>query len=178
MNFLELKSNLVHQNKVPSPFCINKIEFGFKWINSCETLDVLKVRNSKNVIKNLNESKKIQKEIHFDFIKNYLFLERMDFMIHDLAEECLIGGVNLNKTLHGYELGKYIGNEHYIGKGIAKVAVSSFLKYVDDFFQEITTIHAKTKKNNFSNIHINESLGFKHYKILEDGFILMQRTKN
>ena len=36
----------------------------------------------------------------------------------------------------------------------------------------------KQEKDNLVNIHINETLGFEIYKVLNDDFILMKGTEN
>lgn len=178
MNFLERKKKLILLNNVPSSFIKKDNKYLFRWINHCKENEVLKIRNSFNVVKNLKESKQITAKDHSIFIKNYLSLKRIDFMIEDSKKEILLGGVNLNKTDFGYELGKYIGDENYLGKGIAKKAVSNFLVYIDNSFKEVSKIYAKTRKDNLVNIHINETLGFKISKTLNDDFILMKRSRN
>lgn len=178
MNFLERKKKLILLDNVPSSFIKKDNKYLFRWINHCKENEVLKIRNSFNVVKNLEESKKITSKDHSIFIKNYLSLKRIDFMIEDSKKEILLGGVNLNKTDFGYELGKYIGDENYLGKGIAKKAVSNFLVYIDNSFKEVSKIYAKTRKDNLVNIHINETLGFEISKTLNDDFILMKRSRN
>ena len=51
-NFLRTKKMLIENNKVPPNFKdkVNE-EYSFFWISDCQTEEVLKIRNNKNVIK-------------------------------------------------------------------------------------------------------------------------------
>ena len=175
MDFLTKKCELIKTRSVPTPFFIEDFySFHFKWIMDVETDIVLGLRNAPHVHKSLPDSKKIEKIDHERFIKNYVNLQRMDFIIIDAQSGCAIGGLNLNKTYLGYEIGKYIGDCRYLRKGIALAATKSFLRFIESHFTFLEHVCAKTLASNFGNINLNKRLGF-YIESTMDDYILMKK---
>lgn len=172
-SFLKIKNELNQNDVVPSRFiCSEKKSYTFQWINKCPAESILNIRNADHI---LAFSKGISKEEHLNFINKYANLERIDFAIFCLDDSSWIGGVSLNKTEFGLEIGKYIGNKNYLGKGLAKKFMFSFIKFIKEFLPAGTLIYAKTKINNTRNIELNKKLGFMTLKKIDDNFILMKR---
>ena len=130
-------------------------------------------RNAKHVLREFPGNIKISKNVHNDFIKNYIQARRIDFVFRSKERNEIVGA--LYAILHNNELemGKYIGNTKYLGRGIASIATSRFIEYVQSYFpfQDLVAI---TKKTNFKNIKLNENKNFFVEKDLKNGFIKMR----
>ena len=79
------------------------------------------------------------------------------------------------KTNLGWEIGKYIGNKNFERRGIAKRATESLIFFISEEFKFISKIYSKTKIKNFTNIKLNEILGFRKERILDEEFLLMKK---
>ncbi len=175
-NFLEKKEILLAKNETPGSFnSKDGLCLSFSWITNCRASDVLDIRNAKHVLSNLGNQKAITLEDHLKFILKYHKENRLDFIIKENLENHYIGGVSLVKTNYGWEIGKYIGNKSYEKRGIAKRATVSFIMFIKEEFKFISRIYSKTKFNNFTNIKLNEILGFKKERVLDEEFILMKK---
>ena len=123
----------------------------------------------------LGKKEKITANDHSNFISKYNQQDRLDFIIKENSENKYIGGVNLVKTNLGWEIGKYIGNKNFERRGIAKRATESLIFFISEEFKFISEIYSKTKIKNFTNIKLNEILGFRKERILDEEFLLMKR---
>ena len=166
--FLIIKKRLITNNIKPKQF----EGFFFCWITNVNTSEYLINRNKIRIRKNLKSTNTISILQHNNFIKNYKKLHRIDFVIVNEKKK-IIGGVNLKKTIFGYEIGKFISHKKYLNKGIAKKAVIIFILYIKKFFN-IKTIFSYTNKNNLRNIILNLKLGFEISK-LDKKFLLMSK---
>lgn len=172
--FLEKKSILIDLDIRPKDFAgKDNCVYSLNWIINCNADKVLKLRNSLHVLTNLSNKEIISKNDHLLFINNYKDLCRIDFIIKNNIKDKFVGGVNLVLTRYGWEIGKYIGDKNYEGKGIAKRSTLSIIDFFKKEFPYFDEIYAKTKETNKINIKINESLGFKITKSLSDEFVLM-----
>ena len=174
-NFLEIKEKLILENKTPLSFnSKDGLSLNLDWITNCGASEVLKIRNAEHVLANLDKGK-ISEEDHLKFISKYNKANRLDFIIKSNLENEYVGGVNLVKSNLGWEIGKYIGNKNYERRGIAKRATESMINFIAKEFKYISKIYAKTKIKNITNIKINEIIGFKTIRILDENFLLMQK---
>ena len=175
-NFLVKKKELLNNNRTPLP--INSkdgISLDLAWITNCRASEVINMRNEERVLRSTGKKEKITADDHSEFISNYFEQNRLDFIIKEKSEDKYIGGVNFVKTNFGWEIGKYIGNKNFEGRGIAKRATESLIFFVSKEFQFIDEIYAKTKIKNFTNIKLNEKLGFRTERILDADFLLMKK---
>lgn len=172
-SFLEKKKRLTSEKKVPQPFVSSAQKFHFIWIFECDPNEVLRLRNADNVLNMTSAIRKISPAEHANFINRYALIPRIDFMIVNDEENISIGGVNLCLTDRGLEIGKYIGESRYLGRGIAKEAMFSFLNFLREEFHGIEIL-ARTRRDNSRNIHLNSKLGFSLCDDLGDEFILMK----
>ncbi len=176
IKFLELKQSMRENSRGPNDFkSKNGKTFTFKWIDQVSTEELLAIRNSSNVIKNMRNENSITFKEHEAFLEAYGTLERIDFLCIEQPTNNLAGGICITKTPLGYELGKYIGNADYLGKGIAYPMTKSFLNFVDENITEIESIKAATKITNYININLNFKLGFKIEKCVDNEYWLMKR---
>jgi RimJ/RimL family protein N-acetyltransferase len=172
--FLEKKQALMSELALPLGFSDKDGDkFIFKWINCVPDEKLLKIRNAPNVLKNMRNTHPISLESHQEFVGNYHSIPRLDFIcIHDSSGD-VVGGLNIVNTVHGYEIGKYIGNDKYLQSGIAYPMSRSFISFIQDRVQEVAKINAVTKITNYKNINLNFKLGFKIIKLVDDHYWLM-----
>ena len=103
----------------------------------------------------MSEPVRISRMEHDKFISIYAQLPRIDFMIVSSEQGCCVGGVNLSLTARGLEIGKYIGDSRFLGRGIAKQAMLTFIDVLGDEFSGCEII-ARTKRANEVNIALNK----------------------
>ena len=61
-------------------------------------------------------------------------------MIVSSEQGCCVGGVNLSLTARGLEIGKYIGDSRFLGRGIAKQAMLILLMFLVMNFQVVKSL--------------------------------------
>jgi RimJ/RimL family protein N-acetyltransferase len=173
-DILSSKLQLIVDNKVPEKFTthFNKT-FEWIWLTNSVAEDLIAIRNAEHVLSNMRNSSPITMEEHLKFLKTYVSLQRIDFVLIDKDTDLYVGGVNICLTDNGFEMGKYIGNLNYIGKGIAYPMTRNFIRYVNDNLNEINNIRAVTRLDNARNINLNFKLGFKIIKRVEKDYWLM-----
>jgi|TARA_Y100000389_G_C17238408_1_gene401807 RimJ/RimL family protein N-acetyltransferase len=144
--------------------------YHFKTIEDCDFEKLLKIRNNKRILDMMINQKKISSFEHKNFINSYKRLNRVDFIIISKKGD-YVGSVYLTYKNKKLEIGKYIGDDKYLNKGIAYIASNcliSLIKKID----KSQTIFSTTRINNKINIKINEKLGFKKI-IEEENFVTM-----
>jgi RimJ/RimL family protein N-acetyltransferase len=177
-DFLAKKVRLTERLTVPAPLSVDTFQhFHFRWILSCAPEDVLPIRNLSYVVDMSAGNAQISLENHPRFIDGYPSIPRIDFMIVSSDTGQCIGGVNLVLEKRGLEIGKYIGDQRFLDRGVAKAAMLSFLEFLrsesagEDFL-------AKTKSSNSRNIALNLMLGFVLEEDLGDDFVLMRMRQS
>lgn len=174
-NLFKKKSELIKSNCVPDNFVTNLNEtYEWIWLPHSDPKQLLPIRNAEHVLLNMRSTSPITIENHLDFLDGYNLFPRIDFVLVDKYSERYVGGMNISQTSHGFEIGKYIGQTAYLGKGISYQMSFSFLAYVKKNFNEISKIRAVTKIDNFKNINLNFRLGFKIIRRVEEDFWLME----
>ena len=172
--FIELK-RLYFRKICPDSFTSKKgDEIFFKVITESDPNHVLIVRNAANVRDKI-DTDEISLTDHLTFLNSYDNRSRIDYILHDKATSMPIGGVNIVHTDLGLEIGKYIGDEKYLGRGIAKQATRTFLKYLSTYLPKGTVVLSKTKKSNMVNIRINQDLGFNIDRSHGNSFVIMRK---
>ena len=175
-NFLEKKSNLIKERIVPGDFLdYENNRYRFLWILNAPNEEVLNLRNSKKVLINMLSKTKISIEDHEYFLDNYISLLRIDFLIKSINCDSFLGGVNIVYKNNLWQIGKYIGNEKFLRRGIAKKMTIRLIEYFKQFFPEIKEIFSITKSCNKVNIALNQKIGFFIFSKLENEFILMKK---
>lgn len=170
ISFYKLKKKLLYEKILPKPFN----NFKFVNIDQINQNEFLKLINYKRVRSFFNNTKKITKKEHKKYLENYSIEPIINFYLIEKKTKKLVGVFNLKKTNIGFEIGKFILNKNYLGKGIAKKASEHV---IDFFFKNLgqKAIYAKTKSNNLVNLILNIKLGFiiKNYN---KKFITMELT--
>ena len=171
----KIKSKLMSDNKVPDKLISDSGDlYKWLWLPSSDTKHLLEIRNSKHVLKNMRNNSPITLEEHEKFILNYNSLQRLDFVLQHQATGDYVGAMYISLSDHGFEIGKYIGNKNFLGKGIAFSMSNLFINFVKNNVKEIEEIRAVTRINNHKNINLNFKLGFKIVKPLDDYYWLME----
>ena len=174
-DILSSKSQLIINNKVPDRFVTRLNEtFEWIWLTNSVAEHLIEIRNAEHVLSNMRNSSKISMERHLKFLQTYISLQRVDFVLVNKDTDQYVGGMNISLTDHGFEIGKYIGNLDYIGKGIAYPMSRNFIRYINDNLSEIENIRAVTRLDNAKNINLNFKLGFKIIKRVENDYWLME----
>jgi RimJ/RimL family protein N-acetyltransferase len=174
-DILDKKLNLIINNKVPDSF-ITRLNESYEWIwlPSADIKRLIAIRNAEHVLPNMRNTSPITIEAHLNFLREYNTLQRIDLVLIDKERGQYVGGMNISLTNHGFEIGKYIGNEGYLGKGIAYQMSLSFICFVKENLSEIDKICALTRIDNFKNINLNFKLGFRIIQRVEENYWLME----
>jgi len=168
------KSRLILDKKVPNDFISHSGDaYKWLWLPSSDVKHLLDVRNSEHVLSNMRNTSPITEEAHLAFLQKYDSLQRLDFILQHHGSGEYVGGMNISLTSHGFEIGKYIGNEKFLGKGLAFLMSNCFIDFIKENVKEIEKIIAVTKLNNYKNINLNFKLGFKIIKLVEEDYWLM-----
>lgn len=171
----KIKSRLILDNKVPNDFISSSGDvYKWLWLPSSDNKNLLEVRNAKHVRSNMHNTLPITEEEHLEFLQKYDSLQRLDFVLqhHDSGE--YVGAMYISLTHHGFEIGKYIGNKKFLGKGLAFPISNLFIDFIKKNVVEIEKISAVTKLKNYKNINLNFKLGFKIIKLVEEDSWLME----
>jgi RimJ/RimL family protein N-acetyltransferase len=169
------KQELIRSGSTPLPFSLNgRDTYTWLWLPEADIKKTLSLRNAEHVLQATRTSLPISQQQHEEFIERYNSLERIDFLcLHENTGE-YIGGVNLSMTQYGYEIGKYIGNANYLGKGIAFLMSKTFIDFLKINCGKINIIKSVTKTTNLKNIQLNEKLGFKIKHLIGTEYYLME----
>ena len=174
-DIIKTKINLIKKKKVPENFTSNQGKtFQWIWLPSSDVMELLNIRNKEHVLSNMRNSSPLTKEMHMNFLHKYNSLQRIDFVLLDNDNGEYVGGINITQTQYGFEIGKYIGNENYLGQVVSYLMSENFISFVKEKIKEIKKIIAVTKQDNFININLNFKLGFKIIQPVEKNYWLME----
>lgn len=174
-DLINTKSSLISNNKVPQGFVTNLGQaYEWIWLPFSDVKQLLIMRNAEHVLSNMRNTLPITEEAHLKFLKKYNSLERVDFVLHNRDNGQYVGGMNISLTNYGFEIGKYIGNAEYLGRGIGYPMSMSFIRFVKKNISEISKIRAVTRLDNYKNINLNFKLRFKIIQLVEKNYWLME----
>ncbi len=174
-DILANKLKLINGNNVPDSFVTSLNEaYEWIWLPFSDANQLIPIRNAEHVLSNMRNTSAITMKAHLNFLESYSSFQRIDFVLVDKDRDQYVGGMNISLTSHGFEIGKYIGNLNYLGKGISYYMSLSFIRYVKDNLSEISKIRALTRIDNFKNINLNFKLGFKIIQRVEEDYWLME----
>ena len=146
--------------------------FTFAWIDRCRPKDVLALRNMPHVTSQMRSPSAISEADHRQFIEAYEGLDRYDFILIDNPHDRYIGAFYVTNLNAVPEIGKYIGDPSYLGKGIAYTAMQRLL----DFCRSKTGLRrlvSTTRPGNARNIALNTKLGFQTAEAARGGYVVM-----
>lgn len=127
----KIKSRLITNNKVPDDFVSSSGDaFKWLWLPSSNNKQLLKIRNAEHVLNNMRNTQPITEETHIKFLKKYDLLQRIDFILQHQDSGEYVGAVYISLSNHGYQIGKYIGNKSFLGKGLAILMSNFFIEFI------------------------------------------------
>ena len=153
--FLKIKNKILNKKLRPASFD------NFKFVN----FDQIDHKVFYRLISNKRLRTSFKKKInitytkHLNYVKNYKHKPIINYILISIKTKKIIGLFSIKKTKIGYEIGKSILNEKFLGKKIAKKGTIQLIKF---FFKTIKkkNIYAITSKQNIKNINLNTKLGF------------------
>ena len=134
--------------------------FTFAWIDRCSAGDVLALRNRPHVTAQMRSQAPIASEDHQRFLAAYDRLDRYDFILIDNSSGRPVGAFYVTNLGASPEIGKYIGDPAYLGKGIAHKATQRLVDFCRSR-AELRQLTSMTRQDNLLNIALNTSLGFR-----------------
>jgi UDP-2,4-diacetamido-2,4,6-trideoxy-beta-L-altropyranose hydrolase len=148
--------------------------FRFAWIDACDARRVLALRNMPHVAGMMRSPGAITEQDHRAFLDRYAHLDRYDFVLIDESRDRYVGAFYITHLTSSPQLGKYIGDPGYLGKGIAHQAMLRLLDYCRDQ-AGLKRLTAITRRDNASNIALNAKLGFTCLDAPGDEYVAMTR---
>lgn len=146
-------------------------------ITPSDTDDIVRWRNSDAVRLNMHDQRMINTEQHRDYYKKQILTGKTVLYII-LADRLAIGTVYykfLNKEQ--VELGIFIGETEYIGKGYGCVSFEKLLQNTHNNV-EIKQLLVKVSNSNIRAINLYSSFGFEKIESMNDRFIIMKKENN
>ena len=145
--------------------------FTFAWIDRCRADDVLALRNMPHVTAQMRSHDTITEGDHRKFLDEYDQLDRYDFILIDNSRGRYVGGFYVTNVGSSPEIGKYIGNSDYLGKGIAHRATQSLIEFCRSR-AGLRHLASMTRHDNLRNIALNTRLGFSRVGT-QDDYVVM-----
>jgi len=141
---------------------------------------VLRWRNDDAVVGSFRTATGLAREAHERFLGDYETNDRVDFVLVDTTCDVPVGVFYLTGLASCRpEIGKYIGEVRYRGRGIAKRATRALTAFAFEWLR-LDELYAVTRVDNERNILLNEALGFLRCSTeTHDGyaFLVMKRTR-
>ncbi|MBQ7233264.1 MAG: GNAT family N-acetyltransferase [Bacillales bacterium] len=135
----------------------------FRSITVEDTQEIVKWRSDPDIIRYFKNPMPLTTEEHLKWYQNYLLQNcRYDFIIEDKLSFTKIGFLallNIDKENSGCQISYTIGEDIYRGKGLAKEAVLSLIRFGQDTFN-LKNFFAEVHYKNISSIRLVEALGF------------------
>lgn len=175
-DFIRTKISLTNSNILPHSFQNDSFgQFYFQLLENFDANAVINLRNNSHVRENSVETSLLTKEDHQQFLANYKDVARLDFICIHYDSSKAIGGINLKLSEYGLEIGKYIGEEAFLGVGIGYQMTSSLIRYANNNFSLFRPLCSITRLENIKNINLNLKLGFHIQEKINNEFWLMVR---
>ena len=131
------------------------------------TESILKWRNDKETIGAFATTGGLSRKAHEQFLAAYEVQDRIDLVLVDEYTNTPIGVFYLTGVSSTHpQIGKFIGEKHYRGKGLAKLATQALIRFAFDHLQ-LVELYAHTRKDNQKNILLNQALGFRSESVAE-----------
>ncbi|SVA46077.1 uncharacterized protein METZ01_LOCUS98931, partial [marine metagenome] len=135
-------------------------ELRFDLLGPEHTELILKWRNDKEIVGAFATTDGLSREAHKQFLATYEVQDRIDLVLVDESTNTPIGMFYLTGVSStNPQIGKFIGEKHYRGKGLAKLATQALIRFAFDHLQ-LVELYAHTRKDNQNNIRLNQALGF------------------
>ena len=134
---IDSKNHLLCERKVPNDLTTQCGDTYVVLATSSKMSRACLISNAGHVLGHMRNKSPITEEMHLDFLQKYESLPRIDFILQHHDSGKYVGAVNISLTDYGFEIGKYIGNENFLGKGIAFPMTKNFLTFIKENVSEI-----------------------------------------
>ncbi len=153
--FLKLKEKILNKKLRPDSFD----DFKFVSFDEINHKDFYELIRKKRLQTSFKKKINITYRKHLNYVRNYKNKPIINYVLINVKTKKLVGLFSLKKTDIGYEIGKSILDEKFLGKKIAKRGTIQLINF---FFKIIKkkNIYAMTSKQNIKNINLNTKLGF------------------
>lgn len=154
--------------------------FSLELLNKRHDESVLRWRGDARVFGSFRVARPLKPEDHNRFLSDYPGCDRVDFVLIDTERVSSVGVFYLTgiSTVRP-EIGKYIGEAAYVGRGIAKRATRALLTFAFEWLN-LEVLYAVTRTDNRRNILLNEGLGFRAEsteRVGDQTFIIMRLAR-
>jgi RimJ/RimL family protein N-acetyltransferase len=177
-DLVKIATNFIKNNKKCKFLDPN---FAFEIIDDRHTNYIIKWRNEPSNFQFFANQEKLNKRKQHIFLKNYMSLNRIDFVLVDKKTRKPYGTFSLTNIFSNRpEIGKLLGNMEIRGKGVAYRATKALLNFAFEDLK-LKKVYSITRFDNISNKHVNKKLGFKiigNEKIKSRKFIIMSLENN
>lgn len=133
--------------------------FTFAWIDRCRADEVLALRNMPHVTAQMRSRGAVAATDHRRFLDQYDRLDRYDFVLIDTSRDRYVGAFYVTHVGATPEIGKYIGDVTYLGKGIAHQATERLVEFCRTR-AGLRRLTSMTRRDNLRNVALNARLGF------------------
>ncbi len=142
-------------------------------IKLSDTDDIVRWRNSDDVRLNMLDQHIITAEQHRNYHQR--FIEKGIIIQYIIVVNSKPIGTVFYKIQNSkqVELGVFLGEEGYRGKGYGRYALTTILSEIKrrGFVKSII----KVRKSNFNALRLYESIGFSYVRDIVDGFVKMEK---
>ena len=158
---------------------MNRIEI--RKIERKDTENIIKWRNSQHVMNVFIDRNQLTEKIHNDWLTNYVDKGYVDqFVIHDQDKNVDFGSVflkNINAEHKKAEIGIFIGEEDYLGKGYGPIALKLLINHgFNDL--NLNKIYARVLEFNKRSYNTFVKLGFSMDACLREDVIINGKAEN
>jgi RimJ/RimL family protein N-acetyltransferase len=154
--------------------------FRFERLGPEHTDAILRWRNDATVVGSFRSAAGLTRDAHERFLADYEGRGRVDLVLVDDTTNTPVGVFYLTGLgTCRPEIGKYVGEMQYRGRGIAKRATRALIAFAFEWLG-LNELYAVTRVDNERNIFLNEALGFVRYATeTHEGheFLVMKLTR-
>lgn len=136
-------------------------------LNEKELMDILNLRNQRNIRENMIGSEIISLENHLSWIKTLEKSDNKRYFAIDFENE-IVGSLSFVKNKEEVSWGVFFKNE--INPFVSSTSTFIFLNFL--FFDICENIYSSVKKENLKALSFNKNFGFELYKEDENYFYL------
>lgn len=136
-------------------------------LNEKELMDILNLRNQRNIRENMIGSEIISLENHLSWVKTLEKSDNKRYFAIDFENE-IVGSLSFVKNKEEVSWGVFFKNE--INPFVSSASTFVFLDFL--FLNVCEELYSYVKKENLKAVSFNKSFGFKVYKEDEEYFYL------
>lgn len=133
--------------------------FLFELIQEKHTPYILKWRNNPRYQDYFISFQNITEEGQKAFLKEYHRKDRLDFVLSVTVPSLPIGVFSLKNISIEPEVGQFIGDDTFQGRGLGKAATLALLRFSFETL-DLPRLYARVNQMNIRNLHLLKKIGF------------------